>query len=323
MISTWCGVIALVMTAAASAQRPPIIDVHLHAGRVFGAGAMCAHPEHIALEFPPKSGSSDCAQPLKAAATDAALLEETLTLLREWNITAITSGSPAYVDRWKDAGQGRIIPALGFRLPSAPQVQVVRDWFIGGRFAVLGEVSNQYAGIAPDDAGFEPYLAMAEELDIPVAYHMTAALPPNAPYTGSRKDRSRLGDPFLLEEMLIRYPKLRLYVMHAAYPLTDAMIAMMISYPRLYVDTGGMCWALPRTEFYHHLRRFIDAGLGRRIMFGSDQMRWPDAIPVAIKSIESAPFLTAEQKRDILFHNANRFFRLRLPEDHDARRKDP
>jgi predicted TIM-barrel fold metal-dependent hydrolase len=183
-------------------------------------------------------------------------------------------------------------------------------------------VTNQYAGIAPDDASFEPYLAMAEELDIPVAYHVTAALP-NAPYTGSRKYRARLGDPFLLEEVLVRHPKLRFYVMHAAHPLTDAMIAMMISHPQVYVDTGAISWALPRAEFYYHLRRFVEAGLGRRIMFGSDHMQWPDAIRVAIKSIESAPFLTPEQKRDILFHNANQFFRLGLPEALDVRRKNP
>ena len=48
-------------------------------------------------------------------------------------------------------------------------------------------------------------------------------------------------------------------------------------------------------------------------MFGSDQMRWPDRIGVAIAAIEQAPFLTAEQKRDILFNNAARFLRLDEP----------
>jgi predicted TIM-barrel fold metal-dependent hydrolase len=45
-------------------------------------------------------------------------------------------------------------------------------------------------------------------------------------------------------------------------------------------------------------------------MFGSDQMNWPAAIEVAIQSIETAPFLTTEQKREILFDNAARFLRL-------------
>lgn len=48
-------------------------------------------------------------------------------------------------------------------------------------------------------------------------------------------------------------------------------------------------------------------------MFGSDQMVWPAVIERAIETIEEAPFLSDEQKRDILYNNAVRF--LRLPED--------
>jgi len=54
----------------------------------------------------------------------------------------------------------------------------------------------------------------------------------------------------------------------------------------------------------------VRAGLGKRVMFGSDQMRWPEKIGEAIEAIEQAPFLTQEQKRDILYHNAVRFLRL-------------
>ena len=39
-------------------------------------------------------------------------------------------------------------------------------------------------------------------------------------------------------------------------------------------------------------------------------MVWPGAIEAAREAIDSAPFLTAEQKRDILFNNAARFLRL-------------
>jgi predicted TIM-barrel fold metal-dependent hydrolase len=45
-------------------------------------------------------------------------------------------------------------------------------------------------------------------------------------------------------------------------------------------------------------------------MFGSDQIIWPETMRVAIEAIESATFLTAEQKRDIFYNNAARFLRL-------------
>lgn len=53
--------------------------------------------------------------------------------------------------------------------------------FEGGRFRVLGEVSNQYVGIAPDDERMRPYWALAEELDIPVAIHLGEG-PPGVAY---------------------------------------------------------------------------------------------------------------------------------------------
>jgi predicted TIM-barrel fold metal-dependent hydrolase len=54
----------------------------------------------------------------------------------------------------------------------------------------------------------------------------------------------------------------------------------------------------------------MQAGFGKRIMFGSDQMVWTDAISIAIENILSADFLTAEQKKDILYSNAKRFLKL-------------
>ena len=63
----------------------------------------------------------------------------------------------------------------------------------------------------------------------------------------------------------------------------------------------------PRQEFHRYLRGLVEAGFGKRIMFGTDFVVWPDAIPIAI---ETAEFLTAEQQRDIFRDNAARFLRL-------------
>jgi predicted TIM-barrel fold metal-dependent hydrolase len=54
----------------------------------------------------------------------------------------------------------------------------------------------------------------------------------------------------------------------------------------------------------------VEAGFGKRVMFGSDQMVWPGVIERAIEAIESAEFLSEAQKRDILYNNAARFLRL-------------
>jgi predicted TIM-barrel fold metal-dependent hydrolase len=78
----------------------------------------------------------------------------------------------------------------------------------------------------------------------------------------------------------------------------------------VYVDVGSIVFAEPRAAFYRYLQRIVEAGFGNRVMFGSDQVIWPDVIERAIASIEAAPFLTEEQKRDIFYNNAARFLRL-------------
>ena len=69
-------------------------------------------------------------------------------------------------------------------------------------------------------------------------------------------------------------------------------------------------WHIPRGAFYRYVRGLVDVGLEKRLMFGSDQMDWPETIDWAVEAIQSGDFLTSEQKRDILYGNAARFLRL-------------
>jgi predicted TIM-barrel fold metal-dependent hydrolase len=88
------------------------------------------------------------------------------------------------------------------------------------------------------------------------------------------------------------------------------LLATLYSHPQAYVDLGVICYILPRAEFHSYLKRIIDAGFGKRVMFGSDQMVWPQAIEVGINAIKSATFLSPTQKRDNFYNNAARFLRL-------------
>lgn len=51
------------------------------------------------------------------------------------------------------------------------------------------------------------------------------------------------------------------------------------------------------------------AGFEKRILYGSDEMNWPQGIELSIKNVREVPFLTQEQKRDIFYNNAVRFFK--------------
>lgn len=47
----------------------------------------------------------------------------------------------------------------------------------------------------------------------------------------------------------------------------------MWAHPQVYVDTGVIIYVLPMAEFYRYLQRLVEAGFGRRVMFGADQVR--------------------------------------------------
>jgi uncharacterized protein len=306
---------------AASGSPLPIIDVHLHASAATSQG-----PPPLAFclpvtDWPAGDGrrpwaeiflewqkSPTCEDPIWSPASDDEIMRRTLEIMERRNIIGVVSGP--LLDHYAAASPERVIPSLHFALgDDAAPLDSLRVWFEQGRYRVLGEVVMQYQGIEADDERFAPYLALAEELDIPVGIHIGTG-PPGTPYLGFEGYRARMHSPLQLEEVLLRHPRLRLYIMHAGWPMIDDLLAVMWTHPQVHVDVGVISFALPRPAFHAYLRRIVEAGFGSRVLFGSDQMIWPEAIEFAIESIETAEFLSAQQKRDILYHNAVRFLRL-------------
>jgi predicted TIM-barrel fold metal-dependent hydrolase len=288
-------------TVGRGAERPPIIDVHVH--------AYTADARFGTRWTNPLTGLEMVATP------DAESHERaTAAAFARYNVVraVVSGGDHDAVLRWREHDPGRIIAGFAVDDPSSLDLTFLRKEHAAGRLQVIGEVAPQYAGILPTDPRLEPLFALAEELDVPVAYHMHPG-PPGAPYMGLPKMRAGNGSPLLLEDVLVRHPKLRLYVMHAGWPMLDELVGLLYTHPQVYVDVAVIDWSQPRPEFHRYLRRLVEAGYGKRIMFGSDQMVWPDMIGVAVQAVESADFLSAEQKRDIFHDNAARFLRLKTP----------
>jgi uncharacterized protein len=319
------GALALLLSGppVGAKERPPILDVHVHA---MAADAQGPPPVGLCTPFPrfpawdpiQPYGTAftkllqrpPCADPLWSPKTEAELMTQTIAVMERHNVFGVLSGPPDRVAAWMMAAPGRFIAGreLAFGPDTASPGQL-RSEHAAGRFTVLAEVLNQYAGIAPDDARMEPYWALAEELDIPVGIHVGPG-PPGAPYLGFTGYRARLHSALTLEEVLARHPRLRVYVMHAGYPLLDDLLAVLYTHPQVYVDIGVIVYTQPRAAFYRYLEAIVEAGFSDRVLFGSDQMVWPGAIERSIAVIEEAPFLTPAQKRDILYDNAARFLRL-------------
>jgi predicted TIM-barrel fold metal-dependent hydrolase len=280
-------------------QRLPIIDMHMHASWMLYA----SDGRNITTRpyYPDRSINEPT-----TVTSDEEVLRLTLAEMDKYNIVkGFLSDDLKNVYRWVAAAPDRFIPSPMINIKTLrPHIDVLRAEYAEGRIKALGEFTTQYYGFAPNDSVLDPYFSLAEELDVPVLIH-TLGLGAHLP-----NFRSSLGHPLLLEDVLVKHPKLRLWVESAGYPFLDEIIALMYMYPQVYADLSTISWIIPRETFHDYFEDLIRADLGKRLMFGSDQMIWPETIGMAVEAIESADFLTEEQKRDILYNNAVRFLRL-------------
>lgn len=311
--------VGMILPIRAEETEYPIIDMHMHALSVTAFGKnreFC--PGDIRKTFPGVDPSTEftqqdleeCPNPLLPPESDDALLNETLRMMERYNITGVLIGDAETVSHWREAAPGKFMPSLPFVNPGQFNLDEVRGQISTGDIALIGEVWTHNIGLSPSDSKVDHIWTLAEELDIPVGIHAGPGVPGDI-YFRKPEFRSSLVDPLELEEMLIRHPKLRVYVMHAGYPYLDNMLMLLYGHPQVYVDIGVLTWYHPRKEFHRYLRTLVEAGFGKRIMFGTDFVVWPDAIPISIAAVESADFLTDSQKRDIFYNNAARFLRLK------------
>lgn len=313
----------------------PVIDMHVHADFTERAHPVRGCTGDQSITYAPidpakasaESASEICERPILSETKSEAFERHTIAALRKAGVRrAMLMGKAEALKRWGADAPDLFIPATTPTDLSPASVAQVRQLASDGRIGALGETGLQYVGLRADDPGADSFWSLAEELDLPVGIHLGMGMPLAG--EDARRDpyRAELTTPFQLEAVIKKHPRLRIYVMHAASPLIDEMIAMLFTYPALYVDVSANDWNMPRAQFYNELSRLVDAGFSKRIMFGSDQTIWPQSIPLAIRTINDAPFLTRQQKRDILYNNAARFLRLtpeQIAADHRPLKRRP
>ncbi|AYN67109.1 hypothetical protein D1013_06870 [Euzebyella marina] len=271
----------------------PIIDMHIHAyneqigGMMFGMD----HPNPLKNET------------YKGVKTPEEQKAETFKKFEKHNIVlALTSDGQIW---FEDAPDKILISGRNMPLDS------LRKMAENGNLSAIGELNPFYGGITADDDSQKPFFDLAEEQNLPVGFHIMPGGPPGGIYyMGKDRVRVRNANPKQLEEVLVSHPKLKVYVMHGGWPYLDDMKAMLYAHPQLYLDIAAIDWILPKEELRNFLKGLVDSGFGNRIMFGTDQMVWPETIDIAVDAVNSADFLTLEQKEDIFFDNAAEFLNL-------------
>lgn len=301
-LTGWFLCIGMFADNAVAQERSPIIDMHMHS---YDKANYAMVPDEYGRIAPP---------------TVDAHFEETYQKMRQHNIVlGVISNTASSEEAWleKDV-DNRFIRGFGtFPWWEQRTIDEFEQLAKDGKVSVFGEVGAYYEGLTLADPYYDPFLQICEEYEIPVAIH-TGGGPPEITYHGAPNARLNLGNPLLIEDVLVRYPKLKIYLMHAGDNFYLEALRLMLAYPQVYADLGVVLWVHPSAKYYgrQFLLRAKEFGMLDRVMFGSDQMFWPHGIDDSLKQLESFDFLTHNERRDILYNNAARF--LGLTEDQFA-----
>ena len=236
----------------------PIIDVHVHA---------FTDNSEFSSALGEQMERAMSGKVFKAPSTMDDVRKETLAVFKKHNIVkAVVSQG----ELWYDYAPDIVIMGNNHR----QSIETLKAKHAEGKLQALAEVAPNYEGILPTDPSLVPYFDLAEELGIPVGYHLFPGGPPGGAYLGYTETRAIQAKPLQMEEILFSRPEMKIYIMHAGWPYLEDMKALMYAHPQVYVEVGVISWILPRKEFQNFLQGLVDAGFGKRIMFGSDQMVW-------------------------------------------------
>jgi predicted TIM-barrel fold metal-dependent hydrolase len=144
----------------------------------------------------------------------------------------------------------------------------------------------------PSDAVYYPLYAKCAELDLPLCTNTGI---PGPPIPGE------VQHPIHLDLVCVRFPELKLCMIHGADPWWDIAIRLLIKYENLRLMTSA--WSPKRLpeSLLHYMRT---RGPGK-VIFGSDWpvLRMSRLVPEAL-----ALNLSADVLENYLYNNANDFF---------------
>lgn len=168
--------------------------------------------------------------------------------------------------------------------------------------AVIRDLPVTYAAVGPSfwgdglyppsDAVYYPLYAKCAELELPLCINTGM---PGPPIPGEAQH------PIHLDRVCVRFPELKLCMIHGADPWWDVAIRMLIKYQNLRLMTSA--WSPKRLP--ESLLHFMRTRGKDKVIFGSD---WPVLKMGRVVPEARALDLPAEVMDNYLHHNANDFF---------------
>ena len=189
-----------------------------------------------------------------------------------------------------------------------------------GKIKAIGELTGVYQNFPPDNSSYQGLYNIADKFSLPVFIH-TGIVPEDILRNWGNYS-FEYANPRMLDSILVKWPDVNFNAAHFGisnhedFNFEDDMIDMMSKYENLFVDIGATVWwdSTGNRKTSDFIIRAISEGVEDKILYGSDEMVWPDAVTVSINYVKNANFLTVIQKKKILYWNAAEYLKLTTAE---------
>lgn len=273
-----------------AAYTGPIIDMHMH--------------DYSENSYGSRIAPDGTQAPVSLQVFHQALLEQIKKFKIEKAVVSTIGGESMF------KAEDVIIPGYYTSEPPTDTIEFKKK-IESGAIQLFGEIGAVYGGFTLSDPAFDPFLKICERYEIPVGVH-TGGSGMDITYQCCPNFRLKYGDPYTVEDVLAKYPKLKIYLMHAGEAFYEHALRLMTQYSQVYVDLGVILWVAEQPMDYAEafLRKAKRYKLIDRVLYGSDQMVWPHAIEKSINTLNSYDFLTYQDKEKIFYLNAKTFLKL-------------
>ena len=122
------------------------------------------------------------------------------------------------------------------------------------------KLSPIYGNWHPHEDRASAVFAKAESLGMPVIFHQGTTFP--------RKARLMLAGPLLLDDVAIKFPKLKMVIAHLGHPWEVDTIALIRKQPNVFADVSALFYR--PWQFYNSLRLAVEYGVADKLLFGTD-----------------------------------------------------
>lgn len=117
-----------------------------------------------------------------------------------------------------------------------------------------------YAGFDPRDKVCEPIYRYCQERGLPILFHTGTTFNRDAPLG--------FGRPWLLDEVAIRFPELRIVMAHLGHPFFDECLVVIRKHPRVYADISALYYR--PWQFYNMMITAQEYKVTGKLLFGTD-----------------------------------------------------